>query len=101
MSVSLAVCTTSRRDGPTPRRMAERHSDRGGGIFLTLRRGVGLVVGRAVAHQPIEMHPNVSGFRGRISERDGPAEGETGLLGTTELHQQRPFHPEEVEVTRQ
>src|SRR5258705_11217768 len=44
---------------------------------------------RAVAHQAIEVHPDVGGFRGRVGERDGAGERHAGLVVAAKLHQER------------
>src|SRR5882724_303095 len=54
----------------------------------------------AVAHQPIEMHPYMGGFRGGVGERDGAIERHAGLLVTAELHQERTAHAEEMKIIR-
>jgi hypothetical protein len=52
----------------------------------------------AVAHQAIEMQPDVGGFRRGIGERDGAVEGDAGLIVAAELHQERAAHAEEVKI---
>jgi hypothetical protein len=49
--------------------------------FLDVVPGLDGVARRAVPHQPIEMHADMSGLRSRIGERNGPVEGRAGLLG--------------------
>ena len=52
----------------------------------------------AVFHEPVEVLPDVSGLRGGVGERDGPVEGDAGLLRAAELRQEGALHAEEVEI---
>src|SRR5262245_55899551 len=63
----------------------------------TFCRG-GLAVGGAVQDQAVEMHADVRRLRRRIGERNGPVEGDAGLGGAAELHQQRALDAKEIEV---
>jgi len=55
----------------------------------------------AVADQPVEMHPDVSGFGRGIGERDGAVERHASLLIAAKLHQERAAHAKEMEITRE
>ena len=50
----------------------------------------------AVAHQAVEMHADVSGFRRRIGQRDGAIECDPRLVIAAELHQERTLHAEKM-----
>ena len=47
------------------------------------------------------MQSDVSRFGRGIGECDGPIKSDACLGGPTKLHEQRPFHAEEVEITGQ
>src|ERR1700686_767490 len=51
---------------------------------------------RAVAHQAVEVHPDMGGFGGSIGERDGAVERDAGLVIAAKLHQERAAHAEEM-----
>src|SRR3979409_58856 len=53
---------------------------------------------RAVAHQAVEMHPDMGGFGRGIGERDGAVERDTSLVVAAKLHQERAAHPEEMKI---
>ena len=55
----------------------------------------------AVAHQAVEMHADMGGFRRGVGERDGAVEGDAGLVVAAELHQERAAHAEEMKIIRQ
>src|SRR2546429_6372386 len=54
----------------------------------------------AVTHQSIEMHADVGSFSGRVGERNGTVEGDTGFFVALELHQERAAHPEIMKIVR-
>src|SRR3981189_222530 len=56
---------------------------------------------RAVAHQAIEVHPDVGGFGGSVGERDGAVERHAGLVVAAKLHQERAAYAEEMKVIRE
>ena len=55
---------------------------------------------RALPHQPVEVTPDMRGLRRRVGQRDRPVERLARGLLAAEQQQQRPAHPEEMEVAR-
>src|SRR3982750_3952066 len=66
-----------------------------GNLFSSLCRAR-----RAVAHQAVKVHSDVSGFGGGVGERDRAVEGYSGFVDATQLHQQRAAHTEVMEIVR-
>src|SRR5713226_10405960 len=54
----------------------------------------------AVAHQAVEMHPDVGGFGGSAGERDSAVECHAGFVIAAELHQEGTAHTEEMKIIR-
>src|ERR1700675_3212212 len=77
-------------------RTGPRRSDRRNELFFLDFSAVRL----AVAHQAVEMHPDVGGFGGSVGERDGAVERDPSLVVAAQLHQERAAHAEEMEIIR-
>src|SRR6478672_10123293 len=54
----------------------------------------------AVAHQAVEMNPDMGGLGGSVGERDGAVERHAGLVVAAKLHQERAAHAEEMKIIR-
>src|SRR5579864_4748213 len=56
---------------------------------------------RCALGEPIEVHPDMGGFRGRIGKRNRLVEGNASFVGTIELHEKAALHPEEMKIAGQ
>src|SRR5438874_13352107 len=56
---------------------------------------------RTILHQPVEVHANVRRRGRRMGEADWAGERLARLGAATELHEQRAFDPEEMEIAGQ
>src|SRR5262250_1808958 len=63
--------------------------------------GLGLAVRAAVLDQAVELHPDVSGLRGGIGERDRLIESDARLRRAAELQEEGALRSEEMEIARE